>query len=238
MIGFYAPRSHRVVEQHDCLLQPEIFRTVVDIVGRWAKHTGLPIYDETTGKGILRHLYIREAEATGEIQVCLVCTSGKLPDTHALIDSLRREVPGLVSVMVNLNREDTNVVLGGKGFVLWGREWITDELCGLRFRLSPQSFYQVNRRQAEILYGIAGDFVSPGRRTRCSTSTAGPGRSGFPWQKERDRSSAWRPWPRRWRMRSECGGKRYRKRAFPLCRRGRGRRAAFKRRDPARRRDP
>lgn len=128
MIGFYAPRSHRVVEQHDCLLQPEIFRTVVDIVGRWAKHTGLPIYDETTGKGILRHLYIREAEATGEIQVCLVCTSGKLPDTHALIDSLRREVPGLVSVMVNLNREDTNVVLGGKGFVLWGREWITDEL--------------------------------------------------------------------------------------------------------------
>lgn len=178
MIGFYAPRSHRVVEQHDCLLQPEIFRTVVDIVGRWAKHTGLPIYDETTGKGILRHLYIREAEATGEIQVCLVCTSGKLPDTHALIDSLRREVPGLVSVMVNLNREDTNVVLGGKGFVLWGREWITDELCGLRFRLSPQSFYQVNRRQAEILYGIAGDFASPGPEDTvldlyCGTGTIG-----------------------------------------------------------------
>lgn len=178
LIGFYAPRSHRVVEQHDCLLQPEAFRRIVDIVGKWAKKTGLPIYDEATGKGVLRHLYIREAEATGEIQVCLVCTSGKLPDSHALIDSLRGEIQGLVSVVVNLNREDTNVVLGGKSFVLWGRDFITDELCGLRFRLSPRSFYQVNRRQAETLYGIASVFASPDPEDTvldlyCGTGTIG-----------------------------------------------------------------
>ena len=160
LIGFYAPRSHRVVEQQACLLQPESFQPVVAIVGKWAKKTGLPIYDETTGKGILRHIYIREAEATGEIQVCLVCTSGKLPESHALVAALREQVPGLVSVVVNLNRKDTNVVLGGKGFVLWGRDYITDELCGLRFRLSPRSFYQVNRRQAEILYGVAAELAS------------------------------------------------------------------------------
>ena len=178
LIGFYAPRSHRVVEQHACLLQPESFQTVVDIVGKWAKKTGLPIYDETTGKGILRHIYIREAEATGEIQVCLVCTSGKLPESHALVAALREQVPGLVSVVVNLNRKDTNVVLGGKGFVLWGRDYITDELCGLRFRLSPRSFYQVNRRQAEILYGVAAELASPGPEDTvldlyCGTGTIG-----------------------------------------------------------------
>ena len=178
LIGFYAPRSHRVVEQHACLLQPKSFQTVVDIVGKWAKKTGLPIYDETTGKGTLRHIYIREAEATGEVQLCLVCTSGKLPEASALVAALREQVPGLVSVVVNLNREDTNVILGEKGFVLWGRDSITDVLCGLRFRVSPRSFYQVNRQQAEVLYGVAAEFASPGPEDTvldlyCGTGTIG-----------------------------------------------------------------
>lgn len=183
MIGFYAPRSHRVVEQHACVLQPVIFETIVEIVFQWAKKTGLPIYDETTRKGILRHIYIREAESTGEIQVCLVCASGKLPDTHELIETLRERVPGLQSVVVNLNREDTNVVLGGNGFTLWGQDFITDELCGLRFRLSPRSFYQVNRRQAEILYGIAAAFAEPTPEDTlldlyCGTGTIGLSMAG------------------------------------------------------------
>ncbi len=178
MIGFYAPRSHRVVEQHACVLQPAIFETIVEIVFQWAKKTGLPIYDETTRKGILRHIYIREAESTGEIQVCLVCASGKLPDTHELIETLLKRVPGLQSVVVNLNREDTNVVLGGNGFTLWGQDFITDELCGLRFRLSPRSFYQVNRRQAETLYGVAAELAAPGSEDTlldlyCGTGTIG-----------------------------------------------------------------
>lgn len=155
LIGFYAPRSHRIVEQRDCALQPVIFKTILDIVAKWVQKTGLTIYDETAHKGVLRHIYLRQAEATGQIMVCLVCTSGKLPDSRDLIEALRAAVPGLASVVVNLNREDTNVVLGNNGFTLWGADYIVDQLCGLRFRLSPRSFYQVNRRQAEKLYRIA-----------------------------------------------------------------------------------
>ena len=94
LAGFYAPRSHRVVEQRDCRLQPEIFRDVLDEVLRWAKRAGVPAYDEESGQGLLRHVYIRQARATGEIMVCLVCTSGKLPDTKGLVSALRERAPG------------------------------------------------------------------------------------------------------------------------------------------------
>lgn len=149
------------------------------IVLRWAKKSGAAGYDETARTGLLRHLYIRQAEATGEVMVCLVCTSGKVPDADLLVDALREGVPGLASVMVNINREDTNVILGGNEFVLWGKDHITDELCGLRFRLSPRSFYQVNRRQAERLYQLArpGSLADPGTETLldlyCGTGTIG-----------------------------------------------------------------
>lgn len=178
MIGFYAPRSHRVVEQHDCSLQPEIFHDIIDITAHWAKKSGIAAYDETLKTGLLRHIYIRRAEVTGEIMVCLVCTSGKVPNADALVDALKEKVPGLVSVMVNINREDTNLILGGNEFVLWGKPYITDELCGLRFRLSPRSFYQVNRSQAERLYGLAAEAAGlSGKETvldlYCGTGTIG-----------------------------------------------------------------
>lgn len=178
MIGFYAPRSHRVVEQHDCDLQPDIFHDIVDIVAHWAKKAGVTAYDETTKKGLLRHIYLRLAEMTGEIMVCLVCTSGKIPHSDTLVEALKEQIPGLVSVMVNINREDTNLILGNNEFVLWGKPYITDELCGLRFRLSPRSFYQVNRSQAERLYGLAADAAGlTGKETvldlYCGTGTIG-----------------------------------------------------------------
>lgn len=178
LVGFYAPRSHRIVEEHSCRLQPPLFRDIVKIVLRWAKKSGAAGYDEAVRTGLLRHLYIRQAEATGEVMVCLVCTSGKVPDADQLVDALREGVPGLASVMVNINREDTNVILGGSEFVLWGKDHITDELCGLRFRLSPRSFYQVNRRQAERLYQLAAREASlTGTETLldlyCGTGTIG-----------------------------------------------------------------
>ena len=157
LIGFYAPRSHCVVEQHHCPLQPAVFGEAVDIVTRWAKKAGAGGYDEQTGAGLLRHIYLRQAQATGEVMVCLVCTSGKIPRAQALVSALRQGVPGLVSVMVNINRERTNVILGQNEFVLWGKDHITDTLCGLNFRLSPRSFYQVNREQAERLYALAAE---------------------------------------------------------------------------------
>lgn len=178
LAGFYAMRSHRIVEQHDCRLQPAVFRDILEAVLRWAQKAGVPAYEEATGKGLLRHVYIRQAEATGEVMVCLVCTSGKLPETARLIQDLRAAAPGLASVTVNLNRKATNVILGDAGFTLWGKEAITDELCGLRFRLSPRSFYQVNRRQAEQLYALAKEAAGlTGKETLldlyCGTGTIG-----------------------------------------------------------------
>lgn len=154
-IGFYAPRSHRIVEQHACALQPSVFTTVVETVREWMERQTVSVYDEATGQGLLRHIYIRQGEATGQVMVCLVCTSGKIPGAVEFVQALRRAVPGLVSVMVNINRADTNVILGDREFPLWGETAIEDRLCGLTFRLSPRSFYQVNRKQAEVLYTLA-----------------------------------------------------------------------------------
>ncbi|MBR7093026.1 MAG: 23S rRNA (uracil(1939)-C(5))-methyltransferase RlmD [Clostridia bacterium] len=156
LIGFYAPRSHRVVEQRDCLLQPPVFRQILDVVARYVKETGLSVYDEQTHTGVLRHIYIRQAPATGEIMVCLVCTSGKLPQPRRLIERLQA-VPEVVSLVVNLQKGDTNVILGEEEYTLWGRDSITDRLCGLQFRLSPRSFYQVNSPAAERLYTLAAE---------------------------------------------------------------------------------
>lgn len=177
-IGFYAARSHRIVEQRDCALQPECFATALKAVERWIKKAKVPLYDEATNKGLLRHIYIREGAASGEVMVCLVCTSGKLPQTEVLITALRETLPGLCAVMVNINRRNTNVVLGEESFVLYGKPYITDVLCGMTFRLSPQSFYQVNRAQAERLYRKAAEAAAlTGTETvldlYCGTGTIG-----------------------------------------------------------------
>ncbi|MBR5134536.1 MAG: 23S rRNA (uracil(1939)-C(5))-methyltransferase RlmD, partial [Clostridia bacterium] len=127
------------------------------IVDAWVREHGVSVYDETTNTGLLRHIYIRQGTASGELMVCLVCTSGKLPHTERLVDSLKQALPMLTSVMVNINRRDTNVVLGDTSFTLYGTPYITDTLCGKTFRLSPLSFYQVNRDQAERLYQAAAD---------------------------------------------------------------------------------
>ena len=154
-IGFYALRSHRIIPQQDCRLQPEEFSVAVREIARWMKKYAVQPYDERAKTGLLRHIYIRKGEETGEILVCLVCTSGKLPAVDALIAQLRNAVPGLVGICVNKNARDTNVILGESTFALWGRPYLLDRLCGLTFRLSPHSFYQVNRRQVEQLYMLA-----------------------------------------------------------------------------------
>ena len=176
-VGFFAPRSHRLIEQRDCRLQPPVFRDVLDKVAAWADECGVPIYDETTRQGLLRHIYIRQAEATGELMTCLVCTSGKLPEVPRLLEKLTA-VPGMTSVMVSVNAKDTNVVLGDREFTLWGQDYITDILCGRRIRLSSRSFYQVNRCQAETLYKLAADAAGlTGEETLldlyCGTGTIG-----------------------------------------------------------------
>lgn len=153
--GFYAARSHRVIPQTDCSLHPAFFADIVHLVLVWAEKNGVLPYDEEKGSGTLRHIYIRYGERTGEVMVCLVAATGKLPALQALSDTLTQRIKGFCTLVVNINRARTNVILGDEEYTVSGKGYITDELCGLHFKLSPRSFYQVNRTQAERLYLLA-----------------------------------------------------------------------------------
>lgn len=176
--GFYAPRSHRVIPCEDCALQPAFFADVLRTVVAWAEENAVTVYDETQRKGLLRHIYIRHGEKTGEVMVCLVATSGKLPALPQLTENLQAKVPALRSLVVNINRKDTNVILGDEEFTVFGDGYITDILCGLRFKLSPRSFFQVNPVQTEKLYTLAKEALElTGEETLldlyCGTGTIG-----------------------------------------------------------------
>lgn len=158
-VGFYAPHSHRIVPCEDCRLQPELFTKAIKAVQKWHTAAKDSVYEEQTGKGLLRHLYLREAMAAGSVMVCLVVNGDRVSREELLVHLLREQVPGLAGVVLNTNRRQTNVILGEQCRTLWGSDSVTDTLCGLRFSISPKSFYQVNRDQAEVLYGLAGQFA-------------------------------------------------------------------------------
>ena len=160
MLGFYANRSHRIVQCDDCALQPKEFQTAVHAFSQWMTTSGETVYEETTHQGVLRHLYIREGSSTGERMVCIVANSNRLKQEDRLVECLKNSVPGLKSIVLNVNREKTNVILGKQFRTLWGTDTITDTLCGLSFQIAPASFYQVNREQAERLYQIAGSYAA------------------------------------------------------------------------------
>lgn len=176
--GFYAFHSHRIIPCEDCLLQPEIFEGITDCVTGWVKQNDISIYDETTHKGFLRHIYIRKAEKTGEIMVCLVVNGEILPESDTLINALL-SICGdeLKSVQININKQDTNVILGDKCKTIYGSDYITDILCGVKVRLSALSFYQVNHFMAERLYEKAREYAQPAGKNiidlYCGTGTIG-----------------------------------------------------------------
>ena len=161
LAGFYAPRSHRVIDCRTCRLQPKDFEMALVVFDAYMQTYNISCYDEQTGRGLLRHIYLRRAEATGEVMACAVINGNALPHSDALVTLLRQAVPGLTSVCLNINRERTNVILGNRCKTLWGGSFITDVLCGNRIRISPLSFYQVNRTQAERLYGKVRDYLNP-----------------------------------------------------------------------------
>ena len=176
-IGFYAPMTHRIIDCADCLLQPKEFAEITDIFRDWIREKKIPVYSEADGTGLLRHVYIRKAAATEQIMVCAVSNGEKLPEADDLIERLKT-VNGVASIILNINREKTNVVLGKECRTLWGSDFITDELCGLKFNLSALSFYQVNHDGAEMLYGKAKEYASlTGGETLvdlyCGTGTIG-----------------------------------------------------------------
>lgn len=159
--GFYAFHSHRIIPCEDCLLQPQIFAQITDCVTNWARKNDISIYDETTHKGFLRHIYIRKAEVTNETMVCLVINGDFLPEGDALVDALLKIDDNIKSVQININKKDTNVILGDKCKTIYGEDYITDILCGVKIRLSPLSFYQVNHTMAEKLYQKAAEYANP-----------------------------------------------------------------------------
>ena len=159
LIGFYAKRSHRIVNCRNCSLQPIEFEKILEVIEKWAAQAGVSIYNEETKLGLLRHIYIRKARKTRQIMVCLVSTSEKLPKLSQLTEKLISLDIGIKSIVLNINSEDTNVVLSQNCKTIYGSDYIEDELCSLKFRISPLSFYQVNPAGAEILYNKAREFA-------------------------------------------------------------------------------
>ena len=158
-IGFYQLRSHKVVPIHRCLIQSEISDAAAEAVGVWARRYKVPPYDETTGKGLLRHIYIR-VNRKGESLCCVVVNGRQVPREPELVALIRAAAPKTVGVVLNSNTRRGNVILGEKYRTLWGQDFLMDTLRGLTFKLSVPSFYQVNRDQAEVLYGKALDYAA------------------------------------------------------------------------------
>ena len=161
-VGFYANHSHRVIPSSDCALQPEVFSSLAAAFKEWVQTFGVSVYSEEHKSGLLRHFYLRIAEATGEIMTVLVINGQDIPEKEKLIELLKTAADGnLKSVMLNINTKDTNVILGEKNILLYGKEYIEDILCGVKVRISPLSFYQVNRQMTEKLYGKAAEYAEP-----------------------------------------------------------------------------
>lgn len=149
--GFFKKGTHEVVSIDRCLILPETSDRAKKTVIDWAKTYGVRPYNEATHTGLLRHIFVRTAAATGEIMVCLVINGEDVPHKKALIEGLK-QIDGMASICLNCNTRRGNAVLGETTKLLWGKASIEDILCGLRFSISPRSFYQVNRNQAEVLY--------------------------------------------------------------------------------------
>ena len=157
-VGFFRARSHDVIDAEDCLLQPLQATRLRKAFRDWMEEYRIPAYDEKAHKGLIRHFYVRVNRA-GEALCAVIANGRDLPRRKALVEALRGAEPGLVGVVLSVNTEKTNVILGKENRLLWGRDWLEDTLCGLTFRLSVPSFYQVNRDQAEVLYGRALAFA-------------------------------------------------------------------------------
>lgn len=158
--GMYAPRSHRVIPCADCLLTPAFYGDIVRAVEDWCAKTGLSAYEDGEGRGIVRHLYIRDARATGEVSVSLIVKARSLPDEAGFVSAVRAACPSAASVSIIPNMKAGNEILGDSCRILWGKDTITDVLCGLKFEISPLSFYQVNRDGAELLYTRAREATA------------------------------------------------------------------------------
>lgn len=156
--GFYAGRTHNIIENRDCALGVAENKEVLDRVIAHMEKYGIEPYNEATGKGLVRHVLIRYGYFTKEVMVCLILNGNKIPKEEQLVKSLC-EIPGMTSITINVNKKRSNVILGEEIRLLWGREYITDRIGDISYQISPLSFYQVNPMQTQKLYAKALEYA-------------------------------------------------------------------------------
>lgn len=158
--GFYSRRSHRIIPLDDCILQPEVFGNIAEVIIKYMNDNHITAYNEQTGKGLVRHIYLRRGEHSGEIMVCIVVTDLKKSERlKGIVNILKDKFNDIVSIVFNENPDKTNVIMGKKFSLIYGKQDITDIMCGNKIEIAPKSFYQVNTIQAEKLYGIAEEYA-------------------------------------------------------------------------------
>ena len=176
--GVYQSASRRIVEVEDCMLEDGCAAPILATIRKLCGSMKIRPYDLESGQGFLRHVLIRRSFATGEIMVVLVTVKGEFRSERSFVNELLRRHPEITTLVRNINPTETPLFLGSESHVLHGEGFITDRLCGLEFRISPRSFYQINPVQTEILYGKAKEFAAlTGKETvidaYCGTGTIG-----------------------------------------------------------------
>lgn len=177
--GYYRQNSHTIVPLDDCLLQPAIFSEITTAVMEFVNKYSIPCYDEGSGKGFLRHVYLRTNKDESEILLTLVTTSEKLAKKEVLIDTIQKKFPAVKGILLSVNAKAGNVILGERFVTLWGKDTITDTLLGCEFSISAPSFYQVNHAATEVLYQTAADLADIGEGDRVADLFCGIGTIGI-----------------------------------------------------------
>lgn len=158
-IGFYAPRSHDIIDMDTCYIQDETADKVVELLRAWVKKHNIEIYDEKKGTGVIRHIMIRRAFKTGETMVILITNTEEFKCKKEFIELIIKNIDNVTSIVQNVNKKSTNVILGEVCRTIWGKDTITDYIGKFKFNISPQSFFQVNPVQTEVLYNKALEFA-------------------------------------------------------------------------------
>ena len=159
VIGFYKQGSHQIVNIDSCLIQNSISDKILKLTRQWIEKYNIDVYDEQAHRGLLRNLMIRTAYKTSEVMVVIVTSEEKLPHKEELIELLKESLPNIKSIIQNINRDKTNVILGKTSITLWGKDTIKEYIGDLLFNISPLSFFQVNPIQTEILYNKALEYA-------------------------------------------------------------------------------
>lgn len=160
VIGFYANRSHDIIDTDKCVIQDKLNDKVIKVFKEYIRKSSISVYNEKTHKGLVRHIVTRKGFKTGEVMICIVVNGESLPDTDYLVETLISKVPQIKSIVLNINKRASNVILGATNIVLYGESAIYDYIGKFKFRISPNSFFQVNPVQTDVLYSKALEYAA------------------------------------------------------------------------------